>query len=187
MNAAPANTERTAADAERTLLFLRLTPPWSFISEIRRFVQAFCTHTCKNSQLEQRFALAAHELIQNAVSYSLDSQAELFLKFRNPTEIMSLTVSNRAAESEIARFRGRIDEMKNYPDSLAYYLYRMRTSMNESGRAGLGLARIWHEAQFPLAVVFHGDRVAVEVSSSIRATIVQDIAHPSSAVSLSER
>src|SRR5512138_1146275 len=79
---------------EPVILFLRMDPSWLFIDDIRRFVESFCAAACPGAEREEQIALAAHELVQNAVAYASAPGVDLRLAVDHQAKRVRVSVSN---------------------------------------------------------------------------------------------
>ncbi len=151
---------------EPVLLFMRMSPPWVFIDEIRRFVESFCACACPQADREAHLALAVHELMQNAVSGSSEHTVELTLEVDSAKDRVSVKVANACTAAQAKVLRARVDQMYREPDALKHYLEAMRQTPRDK-RGGLGLARVRFESQLDLHVEFADGRVTVQASGKL--------------------
>src|SRR4030042_2846604 len=132
-------------------LLIRMSPPWVFIDEIRRFTESFCACACPGQDREARVALAVHELMQNAVPHAHGDEVELMLEVSRAADAIAIRVTNRCSDEDFQELRDRIERMNGEPDALAHYVKMMRENPSSS-RGGLGLARVRFEAQLDISV-----------------------------------
>jgi hypothetical protein len=151
---------------EPVLLFMRMTPPWVFIDEIRRFVESFCACACPGQDREAHLALAVHELMQNAVSVSGVGSVELTLEVDSPADQVSVKVTNACTAAEAEALRRRIDDMYRERDALKQYL-KMMAETPRDRRGGLGHARNRLEAQHDQEASYEGGRVTVRAAGKL--------------------
>ena len=149
-------------------LLIRMSPPWVFIDELRRFTESFCACACPGQDREAQVALAVHELMQNAVPHSFGEEVELQLEVSRERDIVAIKVSNRCSDEDYERLRERIQKMNDEPDALAHYVKMMRENPANT-RGGLGLARVRFEAQLEISVRREAGRVVVEAFGPLRA------------------
>jgi anti-sigma regulatory factor (Ser/Thr protein kinase) len=149
-------------------LLIRMSPPWVFIDEIRRFTESFCACACPGADREAQVALAVHELMQNAVPHALGEEIELVLEVSRDADAVSVRVTNRCSDSDYDDLRTRVDAMNREPDPLAHYVKMMRDLPTHT-RGGLGLARVRFEAQLDISVRREAGRVTVEAAGPLRA------------------
>ncbi len=151
---------------EPIVLFMRMNPPWVFIDEIRRFVEAFCSCACRGKEREAQLALAVHELMQNAIANATTADIELSLAVDTSRDLVTVTVTNRCSPESAAGLEQRIAKMNEEPDPMRYYVRVMAESPADV-RGGLGLARVRCEADLELHASFDGERIAVVASGKL--------------------
>ena len=149
-------------------LLIRMSPPWVFIDEIRRFTESFCACACPGQDREAQVALAVHELMQNALPHAHGDGVELVLEVNREADAIAIRVTNRCSDEDFESLRERIDRMNREPDALAHYVKMMRENPSTT-RGGLGLARVRFEAQLELSVHREASRVTVEAAGPLRA------------------
>lgn len=145
--------------AEPVILFLRLDPSWVFVDDIRRFVESFCAAACPGAEREEQLALAAHELVQNAISYAATPGVDLRLALDRDAKRVSVAVSNAVTPDQAKVLRERIAKIAANGDPLSGYLEAMRA--DPEGRGGIGLSRVRFEAALELEVTHDDGRVTV--------------------------
>jgi hypothetical protein len=144
---------------EPVVLFLRMDPSWVFVDDIRRFVESFCAAACPGAEREEQLALAAHELVQNAISYASAPGVDLRLAVDHEAKRVRVSVSNAVRPEQAKVLRERLAALSAHPDPLECYLAAMREAPDTRG--GLGLPRIRYEASLDLEVTHEDDRVTV--------------------------
>jgi anti-sigma regulatory factor (Ser/Thr protein kinase) len=149
-------------------LLIRMSPPWVFIDELRRFTESFCACACPGQDREAQVALAVHELMQNAVPQAHGEEVELMLEVSRERDVVAIRVSNRCSDEDYQALRDRIQHMNEEPDALAHYVHMMRENPVTT-RGGLGLARVRFEAQLEISVRREAGRVIVEACGPLRA------------------
>lgn len=154
--------EHSSADA---VLFLRMQPSWVVIDDIRRFVETFCASACPEAEREEQLALAAHELVQNAIANAATPEVELKLEVDRASERVRVSVSNHARADQIEVLRSRLDRAQAHPDPLHGYVEAMRE--DPESRGGIGLARVRFEAALDLALHVEGERVTIHAAGPL--------------------
>lgn len=149
-------------------LLIRMSPPWVFIDELRRFTESFCACACPGQDREAQVALAVHELMQNAVPQAHGEEVELMLEVSRERDVVAIRVSNRCSDEDYLSLRDRIARMNGEPDALAHYVEMMRENPSTT-RGGLGLARVRFEAQLEISVRREAGRAIVEACGPLRA------------------
>lgn len=151
------------------VLFLRMDPSWMFVDDLRRFVESFCAAACPGAEREEQLALAAHELVQNAISYASAPGVELRLEVDSHERRVRVSVTNAVDAVQLASLEARVAAVAAQPDPLAGYLTAMRA--NPEARGGLGLARVRFEAALELSVSVEGARVTVHATGPLAAPV----------------
>ncbi len=144
---------------EPVILVLRLDPSFMFVDDIRRFVESFCAAACPGAEREEQLALAAHELVQNAISYAATPGVELRLSIDRDAKRVRVSVSNAATPDQAKVLRERIAQVTSHADPLSGYVAAMRE--NPKGRGGIGLSRVRFEAALELEAEHEDGRVTV--------------------------
>jgi len=138
-----------ADDHRARVLTMRLDAKWSFVDDIRRLVETFCTEAADAEQGSQ-VALAAHELVQNAIAHASSPSIELEVALDPAAHGVRLAVSHDCSPEKVARLRSRLSRLYAYADALQGYLATM--AENPDGPGGLGLARVRYESHLDLAL-----------------------------------
>jgi anti-sigma regulatory factor (Ser/Thr protein kinase) len=155
--------EEIRCDAD--YLFLRMSPSWMFVDDLRRFVESFCAASCPGVDREEQLALAAHELVQNAIAYASVPGVELRLQLDRETGRVRVSVTNAADPEQTELLRARLAEICGEADPLTAYLAAMHKAPDERG--GLGLPRVRYEAALDLRVEACGGRVTVHAEGPL--------------------
>ncbi len=154
----------TTFTTDAAVFFVRMGPSWDVIDEVRRFVERFCATACPGAERQEQIALAAHELVQNAIAAST-TDVELRIELDRKAGCVRLSVSNGAAPDQIEVLRQRLVRVQSHRDPLAGYLEAMRE--DPWGRGGLGLSRIRYEGALDLGLEIHGGRVTVHADGPL--------------------
>jgi anti-sigma regulatory factor (Ser/Thr protein kinase) len=152
----------TTDHTDGAVLFLRLEPTWAIVDDIRQLVAMFCATTGAAPERQEQLALAAHELVQNAVSHATSGDIELELSLDAATDRVAVSVTNRAHADQIAVLRTRLARALAPETPLDAYLAAMREDPHSRG--GIGLARIRFEAGLELSVDVRGELVTIHAS-----------------------
>jgi hypothetical protein len=149
------------------VLFLRMLPSWTHVDEIRNFVERFCASVCPEAAREEQLALAAHELIQNAIANAVSTHIDLKLELDRKAARVRVSVSNDAHADQIEVLRERLGKAMAPEDPLEGYLAAMKDDPHSRG--GIGLARIRFEAALDLDLEVAGERVTMHATGPLRA------------------
>ena len=135
------------------------------MSSVRRFVADFYQRFLGDPDGTSRVALATHELLENAVKYSLDGETTIRIDVLDTgapgTSSVRLRLRNRAAAHHRAAIRAILDGVAAAGDRDAFYHQLIAASARVRDRSGLGLARICAEAEMTLTLDEQADDVVV--------------------------
>ena len=130
---------------------------------MRRFVVEVCRSDPMNQHLAERIALGAHELLENAITYSVKPEVKFSIELVGTSEdpLVRLRVTNHANDENIGRLNRFFENMQTFPDPAAQYQYLMRMTALQFAGIGLGLGRIRAEANLALWHEINGDEVTI--------------------------
>jgi hypothetical protein len=153
---------------------LKFSPSAELITTVRRFVSNFYQRLLKNGEASSRLALATHELLENAVKFSMDGESTIRIGVlrEERAHLVTIRTCNRATREDIATLQHLVEETNGVEDHFQHYQTVMRRSTKERDRSRLGLARICAEAQMSLACQIVGEEVYVVASTQL------DVEHP---------
>ena len=147
---------------------LSFRPSFELVSTVRRFVEDFYLRVLGDHDMTTRVAIATHELLENAVKYSVDGETRIRVEVA-PGEgprTVSVVTRNRATEDHTSVLRSYLEEMNASTDAPAYYQQRMRLAAMRSESSQLGLARIRVEADMNVSCAVEGDCVTIKAETS---------------------
>jgi hypothetical protein len=139
-------------------------PNIKLVSTVRRFTAEFYQRVLANTDLSERLALATHELLENAVAYSVDNESAIRIEIEG--DRLVVRTWNRTSAERAAQVRTMIDEM-NQIDADQYYQQVMIKNAKRTDGSGLGLARIRAEAEMVVTCEVDNDRVCIKASAAI--------------------
>ncbi|EYF06809.1 Hypothetical protein CAP_1506 [Chondromyces apiculatus DSM 436] len=153
-----------------TAFELQFRPSATLIQVVRRFVFDFYEGVLDDPDTVARVALATHELLENAVKYSLDGATELSLGIEEGeggTREVALRLRNRAAASDVEALTALFAEMDQYPDPYAHYQAAMERGARRRTGSGLGIVRVRAEGEMCMKCSVEGDKVLIEARTQV--------------------
>ena len=137
--------------------------PSVLISSTRHFVCAFVAPIVGDPDAISRIGLATHELLENILKYSTDGRTctRVDLVQTGDRQVFSIETTSTITPERRAGLEEVFHEMANAPDALSCYQHAMTRALHRRHGSGLGLARIWAEAQMRLSVDFVGETVTI--------------------------
>ena len=125
---------------------LRFGPRWTYISCVRKFVAGFFLIGLSDKERAEQISLAASELLENAVKYSSDEEAGLYVRVARRGDEVDVSVRNPATAEQMAVLR-REFALINSGNPEEVYLRRMEEAAQTQSQSRLGLIRIRYEGQ----------------------------------------
>jgi len=124
---------------------LKFGPRWKYIACVRGFIQNFLAISIVDQAKADKIAMAASELLENAVKYASHDDTHIVIKVAPGTEKISIAVENSASPDSIKTLR-EVYEKINSGDPLQVYVAQMKeAAVRSDGKSHLGLARIRYE------------------------------------------
>ncbi len=127
----------TAPDTE-AYCELSFSPNVSLIATVRRFVAEFYTRVLNDADVTSRLVVATHELLENAVRYSVDGQSAIRIGVRRADESIHVTIEtrNKTATANVAELTALLDEMTSAADRNGFYQVLMKRSSKRQDGSG---------------------------------------------------
>ena len=144
------------AHVSLTLCFVPLAEQ---IDGLRTTLSDLCKPYLLDADDLSRVLLAAHELLENIVKYSLGGAAEFHfaLECTEPGLRVRLRTKNLAHPDRLTDVRRRLDALRAAPDPISHYDELIRAAAGRRDGSGLGLARIPAESELELGyAIEHG-------------------------------
>jgi hypothetical protein len=140
------------------------------VSAVRRFLEVHFGHLACDAQLISRMAVTVHELLENAAKYSTGGGSRLHVEVDPAVpRALSISVVNQADPRHIPGLRETIDELSSAADpSDVYQRYLLRAATRDTG-SGLGLARIFVEADMSVQLELSDDSICVKAVAMLPA------------------
>jgi hypothetical protein len=130
---------------------------------VRRFLELHYGRLACDAQLISRMAVTVHELLENAAKYSTGGGSRLRVDFDPAVpRALSVSVANQADPRHLPGLQETIAELSAADDPFdVYQRYLLRAATRDEG-SGLGLARIFVEANMALNVELADGRICVK-------------------------
>jgi hypothetical protein len=148
---------------------LTFSPDIELVTGVRDFVETLYRRILQDGNLSGRVAIATHELLENAVKYTVDGPTYLRVEVM-PTDnvrAVSIQTRNRADERHVTTLLGYLGEIRASGDPDAYYLQRMRQAARGTQLSQLGLARVRCEAEMQLSCTVEGNTVTIHAEATL--------------------
>lgn len=148
---------------EKHSVDLSFQPRLESVSAVRRFLEVHYRRLVSNSALISRMAVTAHELLENAAKYSAGGESRLRVEV-DPSvpNALSVSVESSADPRHLPDLKAIIAELSEAPDPFDVYLRCMMRAANRSEGSGLGLARIFVEADMSLKLELSDACICIE-------------------------
>jgi anti-sigma regulatory factor (Ser/Thr protein kinase) len=146
---------------------LSFSPNATLVSTVRRFVTEFYVQVLGDEEITSRLAVATHELLDNAVRYSIDGHSSIRLAVAPEGSMLNVTIDtrNRTTEANVQTIRTSIDEMMAASDPASHYQMLMRRSAKRTDGSGLGLGRIRAETDMGMSYRVEGDMLHIRAEA----------------------
>jgi len=155
---------------KRPLIDLQFRPTLELLTPTRDFVTELFKSHWMNEDVVYRIVVTLHELLENVMKYSADGVAHLRadLAEANRETILSLRVSNECVPERLSTLQGEFDSMQRGRDANAYYTALMQKNAYRTDGSGLGLARIWAEAQMDIRCEIAGSKATIVAQTQVQ-------------------
>lgn len=136
---------RNMASGNDGYIELKFGPRWKYIACVRGFVQNFLAISITDQAKADKIAMAASELLENAVKYASHDDTHIVIRVTPETEKISIIVEN-SADPESIKVLQSVYEKVTQGDPLQVYVAQMKeAAVRNDGKSHLGLARIRYE------------------------------------------
>lgn len=135
---------------------------WNMISSTRIFMASFCGHSFGDEDLSDKIAMSAHELLENAVKYSVSPDAPVNCTMRVQEDRVVVSVQNEADPAHFDVLQAEFAVIIQ-GDPMEMYIAKMQDSLM-SDKSQLGLARIRAEGEAELNLITNHNSVIIEAS-----------------------
>ena len=132
---------------------------WEAVGPTRAFIYGTCLDLVQDKGLSARVAMAAHELLENAVKYGRRTNGPVYCSLELLPWGLDLRVRNEAPPEALEGLLAAVNAVMR-GDPMEMYMEQMEASLSRDA-SGLGLARVRCEAQADLSVSLTGDLLTV--------------------------
>jgi hypothetical protein len=149
---------------------LEFSPNVMLVATVRRFVGDFYIQILGDAEATSRLSVATHELLENAVRYSLDGYSRMRIGVTHESEnvrCITINTSNRARDPHLTSIRAALDEMAEAASPDAHYQVLMRRSAKRKDGSGLGLGRVRAESEMEISYRIEGDIVHLRAQTRL--------------------
>jgi hypothetical protein len=148
-------------DTGKGYIELRFGPRWKYIACARSFIQNFLAISIVDQAKADKIAMAASELLENAVKYASGEDTHISVNVLPKTEKISVRVTNQANPESVDTLR-QIYAKINKGNALDAYVSQMKeAALRSDGKSMLGLARIRYETGGELSLKIEGTTVNI--------------------------
>lgn len=144
---------------------LEFGPRWKYIAVVRSFIQSFMAVSLQDNTKADHIAMAASELLENAVKYAAGEDIRIAVNVMSNRERLSISVSNSATPQAVEGLKA-IFQKVNQGEPLEAYMVQMReAAVRKDGKSQLGLARIRYETGLAMGLKTEGNTVTISLES----------------------
>jgi hypothetical protein len=140
---------------------LKFGPRWKYIAVVRSFIQNFLAVSLQNTTRADQVAMAASELLENAVKYASGEDIQIKMDVITQAEKLRFSVSNSAAPDSVEALKASFAKISQGDPLEAYVAQMKEAATRQDGKSQLGLARIRYETG--LAMSLKTDKTSVTV------------------------
>ena len=140
---------------------LRFGPRWKYIACARGFIQNFLAISIADQTKADKIAMAASELLENAVKYASGEDTHISVYVAPKTEKITVHVSNIASNESIESLKKIYKKISEGNPLDAYVSQMKEAALRSDGKSQLGLARIRYETGGDLTLDIEGNMVKV--------------------------
>jgi hypothetical protein len=146
---------------------LSFSPNVKLVPTVRRFVEEFYQQMLGDQDGTSRLAMATHELLENAVRYSIDGNTRVRVGLRREGAGGFITIEtfNLTSPENAVAVRAIVDEVANAPDAMIVYQTLMRRTAKRTDGSGLGIGRIRAEAEMTISCDVVGQLVCLKAET----------------------
>jgi hypothetical protein len=142
---------------------LKFGPRWKYIACVRGFIQNFLAISIADQPKADKIAMAASELLENAVKYASRDDTHIVIRVSPETEKISIDVENTADPQSINNLKAIYGKITQ-GDPLQVYVAQMKeAALRNDGKSHLGLSRIRYETGGKLTLTINNNLVILSI------------------------
>jgi len=158
--------------AESTPAFVEVVfrPNLAVVSIVRRFILQFYERANLSGETSAMLALATHELLDNAVLYSVDGETKLRVQVLGAgSEDGEVTIDtwNRTDPENHSVVENAITELNDAEDAQQMYQNLLLRASRRTGGSGLGLVRIKAEVGMEVTSEHDGEFLHIHAQAKL--------------------
>jgi hypothetical protein len=131
---------------------LSFGPRWKYIAVVRGFIQNFLAVSLQDNTRADQVAMAASELLENAVKYASDEDIQIAVNVKAKDGNINISVSNSASPAAIETLKSTFQKVSQGNPLEAYISLMREAATRKDGKSQLGLARIRYETGLEMAL-----------------------------------
>ncbi|NOY09343.1 MAG: hypothetical protein GXP33_10945 [Spirochaetes bacterium] len=137
--------DRNTIKSDDGFIELVFGPRWKYISCVRSFVQNFLAISLTDLSKVDKIAMAASELLENAVKYSREERIKINIMVSKELKRVDVYVENKTSAESIEILKKEYEKIME-GTALEAYIKKMREAgLRNDGKSQLGIARIRYE------------------------------------------
>lgn len=140
---------------------LKFGPRWKYIAVVRAFIQNFMAVSYSDPERADKIAMAASELLENAVKYANGEETRVRVRLSPENESVAVEVSNRASPEAIAGLKDNWARTMEGDPLQAYITKMQEAAVRTDSKSQLGLVRIRYETGADMDLKIDGDLVTI--------------------------
>jgi hypothetical protein len=152
-------------------VLIEFAPTSGCLGSIVSVVTDFCRNVVDDQGTKFAFQLAAYELTENIVKYSIGGLTSLRIEVESSPQgpEIVLTTENEAPLERIADAVVRLEAVEQAADPTAHFDQLVRESIENPSESRLGLGRLRAEGDLRLSHWVSDNRLVVQVRRAVRA------------------
>lgn len=142
---------------------LTVAPEITTTPTVRRFVGELCARSLANPEAVSKVVVALHELLDNALRCASRASAAVRVDIARVGNEVAVTIvtRNRTDRERWQRLERLLEEMRTTSDRATFFQTLLDRVARGNEDVGLGLGRVYAEAEFQLSGRYDGDEVVV--------------------------